>query len=498
MTFDECVQKNPNKLIRLIEVDILTINTQWINAGAGIWCLNLDGLYSWVDATLLNGFTGFAINDIGSVCIDYTVFLQRVNNLSDLNGLGNFYYDLSSKFLYICLPNYDSPFIHSVKIGPSYGFIDKTFNPINSNSFYDNRIINFPDVSFSRDPMFFGKLSFGDLSFTIANGDGLFDDFADYNSIYGNPARVKVGFEEIDISEYKTIYSAYVTNVSLDEETFTFTISDKRKQLTKPITYSCINKNSLEVIEEILNTNYLIPFNSFFYNTTNWNYVKTLVSNVTINTQELTPIIDIIEMICNSNFGVFIIDSEGKFDFKVIDPTLNVTDFINFEDLLLPISISYDPSEVISSTYIGYNKDWTKNTSSAYTWLSDISNEKYVGDKYNVLIQKTIETILPDFNLASEFSTKILEYNKDVRGRFSNKLPVKYYSLNVGDFVLIEIDRLNKGMLYLRKCEILSKKYNLIEGTITFDFRIMEEQFIRITTDGSIRLLTNNQIRSDN
>lgn len=497
MTFAECARKNPNKLIKLIEVDILVKNDQWVNNGAGIWCVNLLGIYPWVDTSLLDGFSSLSINDIGSVCLSNTIFLQKVTQLSDLIGTGTFYFDNITKDLYICLPNYDSPYIYTnIKIGPLYGFIDKTFNPINNTAYYDNRIFSFPDVSFSRDPLFFGKISFGELSFTILNGDGQFDNFADANAIYGNPARIKIGFEELDISNYLTIYTGFVTNINMNEETFSFSIADRRKQLTKSVNYSCVNKNALEVIEELINTNYGIQYNSLLYNVTNWETMKLLVSNVTINTQEATPIIDLIELICNSIFGVFIIDADGKFDFKLIDPTLNPIGYINFEDILDPINIAYDSSQVISSTNIGYNKDWTKTTSSAYSWFNDTSNEDYVSNKYNVYIEKTVETILPDITSAQEYSSKLIEYNKDVHGKITTRVTIKYYEFEVGDFILLEVDRISKPVLYLRKCEILSKKYNLNEGTITLELRIMEELCVRITTDNKIRVLTDGNIRS--
>jgi hypothetical protein len=498
MTFDEYASKSVNNFISLIEVDILTPNIQWVNNGAGIWACNFNNIYSWVDAELLDGFTSQSFGDIGSVTIN-GVSLLRVNSIPEIGATpGTFYYSAVTKDLYICTLDYTSPYINIVNIGVLYGFTDKSFQPLGANSEYNNCILSMPSIDFSRDPLFYGKLSFPDISFSVNNGDGSFDTFAEDNNIYGNPARVKIGFEELDITEYKTIFTGYVSgNVNVTEENASFTISDKRKQFSKSINYACTNKNALTIIEELLAQNYSIPYNATLYNIVNWETVKALVPNVSINTQSATPVINIIELICKSVFGIFYITAEGLFDFILIDDSKAGTDFIPTFDILNKFDIAYDPSQVISSTKIGYARNWATSESAinAYTFLTDTSYEDSVFDKYKVYIEKNINTLLINITDAQAFSDNIMEYNKNVHGIVPITIPIKYYAVVVGDNILFEIDRIGKNMLYLRKCEVLSKQYDLGNGLINLSCRIVKEMFVRVTTTGAIRVLTTGEVR---
>lgn len=498
MTFDECAYKSVNNFLALIEIDILRLNVQWINNGAGIWVCNFNNSYPWVASELLQGFTSQNFGDLGSIVVN-GISLLKVNTINDVGvSSERYYYDTAIKDLYVSLPNYESPYITKVFIGIPYGFTAKSFQPLNANVSYSNDVLTLPSIGYSRDPLFYGKLSLSDISFTLNNGNGFFDTFAEDYNIYGNPARVKIGFEEISISEYKTIFTGYIGGgVNINEETVSFTISDKRKSFSKATLYTCTNKNALLAIEELLAINYGILYSSATYNTINWEKAKSLVPNITIDLQESTPTIDIIEMICNSVFGIFFITAEGLFDFTIIDDLKSATFFIPSFDILNKFDISYDPSQVISSTKIGYSRNWSTSESAinAYTYLNDIGYEEEVFEKYKIYIEKNINTVLINSSDAQDFSDKIIKYNKDVHGTLPLVVPIQYYEIQVGDNILFEIDRIGKSMLHLRKCEVLSKDYNLSDGLVHLSCRIIKEMFIRVTTTGAVRVLTTGRIR---
>ena len=70
MTFAQAVQRSNSQHRVLVEVDIGIANTQWVNNGAGIWAVDPTNSYSWVDATLLGGFTAQGFRPLGSVKVD--------------------------------------------------------------------------------------------------------------------------------------------------------------------------------------------------------------------------------------------------------------------------------------------------------------------------------------------------------------------------------------------------------------------------------------------
>jgi hypothetical protein len=474
--FTALAQKSNNNFVALVELDILNLNVQWINIGAGIWCVNFDNIYSWVDASLLDGFSAQAFGDIGSVLAG-SVFLNKVLTLAEVSlADATFYYDSASKTLYVCLANYDDPHIRSVFIGEVNGFTKDNFIPLNANSIYENRISNFPNISFSRDPMFYGKLSFGEASFGIINADGNYDTFGEDNDIYGNPARVKIGFKELDIDDYQTIHTGFIGSSSISEGDVSFSIVDRRKQLSKSVYYSCISKNALTAIEEILYDNYGIAYNSASYKTTTWDVVKASAPSITISyTSSPIDTISLIEEICKSIFGIFIVESDGKFNFKVVDYTTTVTSSITNTDILFPHTITYDPSQIISSTRIGYNRNWSVSDSdAAYTWLTDTSQEEAVFNKYKTYVQVTYKTLLTSLVDAQAFSDSIIAYSKDVHGVDSITVPIKHNNIQLGDLISVEIKRETTEMLGVtKKCEVLSKTYDLETEKINLSIRII-------------------------
>jgi hypothetical protein len=266
--------------------------------------------------------------------------------------------------------------------------------------------------------------------------------------------------------------------MSVGEEEASITLSDKRVQFSKSITYQCTALNALDAIEAILLQAYSIPYNATYYDTTAWAAAKALVPVITIdidtgNDIEEMSVIDIIELICGCVFGLFRIDPDNRFSFKIVDTTAAATFTIPETDILNRHEINYDPSEVISSVKIGYAKNWTAGYVSPYTFLTDTTQEAAIYLKYKTYNQKTFYTLLTNITTAQTFATTILNYAKDVHGMGEVTVPMSYYLYGVGDIGNIAINREKTTMLGTKKCEIVSKTYNLREGNITFGYRIV-------------------------
>ena len=87
--------------------------------------------------------------------------------------------------------------------------------------------------------------------------------------------------------------------------------------------------------------------------------------------------------------------------------------------------------------------------------------------------EKKIDTLL-DYEVdALDLADKVMDYSEDIHGRFSIVVPMKYYSLEIGDRVYVEVYRTTQSMLGTKTCEILGKTYNLTESTIELKLRIM-------------------------
>jgi len=454
MTISTAIQRNTSKHRIVVELDIGIPNEQWVNNGAGLWCVNTNNIYSWVDTSLLEeGFTAQGFRPIGSAKCD-GVPLTEGTSTADLSDTPSaWYYDGTTGTLYITCPDFDEPSLHSISIGQIYAYSHHAFIPTNGPVPVEGRLMNIPGIKESRDPLFYGRLSFPAISVQLANGDGEFDLFGRDVDIYGNDCRVFVGFEDVDYTEWLRVFTGFMQSITVGEEAATISVSDKRRQLTAPITYSCTDTNALTAIEEIITQAYGYTYDSTFYDTTEWATAKALVANVTIDMQEPAPVIDVIADICGSVFGLFRVNADNLFTFKVVDASEAAQATILAGDIVNKHSISYDPSEVVSSVRVGYAKNWGDGT---YTYYTDTSREAAVFAQYKTYNEKTFDTLLVDEAAAIAFAEKVLDYTEDVHGTEVITVPLENHGVQLGDQINVTIQRGNQSMIGDLKAEVIS------------------------------------------
>jgi hypothetical protein len=396
--------------------------------------------------------------------------VQSATLLECSNNVESFYWTSANSDLYVHMQNHDSPYLHTINIGVVSGYSREGFTPVNSNVFYESRLLSVPSITKSRDPLFWGKIQFEGGAVDLNNGDGHLDLTGETFNVYGNQARVSIGFADQDISEYVRLFTGFVETLKIDERGMNITFKDRRKSLTKKILYSCTNLNALEAIEEILLDNYGIPYNGLYYNMTKWEADRAIANNVTINMQKEDEAIKVIQSICESTFGMFGVDPDGKYTFRIVRST-DTSDFtIMGDDILNYVTATYDPSQVITSTLIGYAKNWT-TTGTAYTYLNDTTQEEAIYQKYKVYNERTFDTYLPTLAQAQDFSDNILSYAGSINPIMDIEVPIKYYLIDVGDFADVTINRPNAVWLGTNKCEVIGKIFNLDRNTISFKIK---------------------------
>ena len=473
MTFSEYSALSVSDARVLTQINIGNLNKQFVNAGSGIWKLNMDGLYPEVDPLLLEGFTAQNFGDVGAVTVDGIPYTEAASLLALTGDTEAYYWDLAGKNLYVCLIDYDEPWLHNIFLGIIHGYSFDEFEPVGLNQLYEGRLTGSPTISQSRDPLFWGKMQYSLGGVSFINSDKEFDTFADSEDIYGNEVNFLFGYKQLDISDYINIYSGSIGDIETSEEEMQLSFVDKRFSLTKAIQYTCVAKNALDAIVEILATSYGVQYDETYYDTTAWATATAFVPVITIRMQEEGSTIDLIEEICGSIFGLFIILPDNRFSFKIVDTSAAALITIPGTDILNHHTISYKTSEVVSSVAVGYNKNWSSDYVSPYTWLTDTSREDAIYLKYKTYNQKKYYTLLTNLTDAQAFSNTILDYAQDVHASGVATVPMKYYSYEVADIVNIEINREKTTMLGTKKCEITSKQYNLKEANITFGYRVV-------------------------
>ena len=454
----------------LVQVDIGQVNTQWINIGAGIWSVNAENIYAFVDDSLLDGFSAQEFGIVGSVYVDGKVLTQADTLLEVIDTDQRFFYDKSARTLYIVLENYNEPFLdQTILIGVVNGYSFDEYTPTDSQPQpYEGRLLRVPSISISRDPLFFGRLQFGGGPIVLDNTDGEFDTWGETKDMYGNPIRIYFGYPDLDFDDYQQLYTGYIGGVSITEESITFGVQDRRKQLSRDIKYTATAMNALDAIKDIMTTYFPIVYNETYFDTTAWDAAAALVDTVSLNMQEPEKAINVIEQIALSVFGLLVVEADGRYSFKIVDTSVTAGTTIQADDILSRNKPVYDPTEVISSVRVGYGRDWV-TAGTQYTYYTDPTHEASVFTAYKTYNQQTFDTLLDTLTAATAYATNMLSYFKEIHGKNTVEVPMKYYAEELGNIVNAEIQRPSTTMLGTKKSEVTNVTYKL-SGVPTISF----------------------------
>jgi len=158
-------------------------------------------------------------------------------------------------------------------------------------------------------------------------------------------------------------------------------------------------------------------------------------------------------------------DENGVSGFEYIGPSkLSRTLFYDPYQGNIFVGKTYTATE--EKLYIGKysdNMNWAlNNTYKASTYSS-----------YGIDTLKHFNTKLIFNSDAVLLAEDLIVYFKDLHGELSITVPMKYYAVNVGDNVDVQIWRETTSFLGTKKCEVLGKEYDLKNAMIKFNLRII-------------------------
>ena len=243
MSFATDIDKlNKNKIV-LVEIDIPIIQTTWINYTSGIWYIRFieenevltddQGEDYTYPANVIN-----IPSIIGSCLVDFE-YCTSVGSLALCQSTNkSYFHDVTNNLFYIHLDSFEPVLNKIIRIGVIEGYCEKNdTSAYYSDVYYDPRVTKIPSLSEKKDPLFFGIQKFKSGNVSLINSDGHFDSYNDLN-IYGQPARIKVGFEGYDYADFQQIFEGFIEDYSYDFNTFNLKIQDKRKNLSRKIPYN--------------------------------------------------------------------------------------------------------------------------------------------------------------------------------------------------------------------------------------------------------------------
>lgn len=590
-TFAELIQKPSSKKVVIVELDIGNLQDFWANWRAGCWVVNFSLDYDSdpeIADAFLNTLTVHEVINIGSVLSD-GVQLTLVSSTAEVqSNEQSFYWDADTKDLYIHLENGDEPSLHSVNVGEVIGIAN--FAGTHNTQPYESRLVGLPSVSKSRDPLFYGKISFDGGNVTVDNRDGEFDRRGESWDIFGNAARILVGFDELGYADFEKAFTGYIEGVRIGPENMEAQLIDRRKSLSKkipdavfdqttypnlkdenvgktiPVGYGvmldvpavCTNEeesspstyafklfdmryhdaineitavyvdgaevtpdstdlvnatfelldadydpgdtvtvdckgyedmtgalieNALDIIKDLLTIYFPIYYTATYFNTSEWETAEALAPDINLFVEKPTEIIELIEEISTSVFGLFIIQDNGLYTYRIYDADREISQFISRDELLEVPVVEYDPTEVLTSTYVGYAKRWNEDDS---PYLHDTSQEQDIFERFKVKREETFDTLLTNSTDAQTFSDRVLALSGDVRRIFTIRTKWQTIQREIGDFVRVDVYRRKSAMLGVCKAEVIGIDKNFLDMEVILTCRLIEVYGNRTVTPDQI------------
>lgn len=235
---------------------------------------------------------------------------------------------------------------------------------------------------------------------------------------------------------------------------------------------SALIENALDVIMDIL-TNYQgLDDTAYYFDQAEWAATRVLVPSVGICISKETTVADVIADICSSTNTVIIKKDDGKLTARKYDADRAVAQYFTLSDLLEIPTIEYDPTEVLTSTVVGYSRNWNDGTPKK---LRDTSNETTIYEKYKTYREREFDTVLTSKENAQTFSDDIMSLSSSVAKRVRLRMKMQPLEREIMDMIECYVWRQKgSGLLGRCKAEILGITKNLTAAEIILDCRVVE------------------------
>ena len=185
---------------------------------------------------------------VGSVIVDEFSY-TAVDNVEDLDVIDrSFHFDITKQILYVRFEDDKAPWqFEYIVVGTTLGFsqIMTYYNDV----FYDSRIVAGPDLTYSTDPLIFGKLAIDTFTIQLNNTDRFFDAL-DQVYPYGNAVRIFYGEVDDEFENFEQVFSGFFEDFSIDSGICTIVGSDDRKRLSVDVEGELIDQDDYPNMKE--------------------------------------------------------------------------------------------------------------------------------------------------------------------------------------------------------------------------------------------------------
>lgn len=233
-----------------------------------------------------------------------------------------------------------------------------------------------------------------------------------------------------------------------------------------------LDDNSLDVIEDILNTYLSITYNATNYDQTEWAAAKANAKVQGIFLDKPIEISKIIGTIAFSNFADFIELDNGKFTFRIFDRQASSAGTIELNELFGIPGIEHTGANFITKAIVGYAKDWSGND---YRWYIDDTLEDEIHAEYKKYQEKKLETYLTNAADAQALAESYIDLGKKDRGIIRFQTGCKYMDLEIGDTYSVTLDRRQSAWMGVQRIAIIGLSKVLTMGKVDVTGLMLDE-----------------------
>lgn len=228
----------------IIELDISSPDTKLIFApSGGVWIASINEIYSSYSNSYFNELFNikeselYNLFNIGSISVDNDRGYVEVFSLEALYKQNKSYYQYKKdniSYIAIHFNNFETIYskkniiINIKKLFSTREWLDSNNDLITelNNMYIEPRVEEIDTADIEGDSLAFDTIQTNEMSVTLRNEDGLFDDFA---NLYGNRFLVRQIFDSSDFEYSKIIFSGFIQKPEYSFlETVTITASDMR------------------------------------------------------------------------------------------------------------------------------------------------------------------------------------------------------------------------------------------------------------------------------
>lgn len=228
----------------IIELDISSPDTKLIFApSGGVWIASINEIYSSYSNSYFNELFNikeselYNLFNIGSISVDNDRGYVEVFSLEALYKQNKSYYQYKQdniSYIAIHFNNFETIYskkniiINIKKLFSTREWLDSNNDLITelNNMYIEPRVEEIDTADIEGDSLAFDTIQTNEMSVTLRNDDGLFDDFA---NLYGNRFLVRQIFDSSNFEDSKIIFSGFIQKPEYSFlETVTITASDMR------------------------------------------------------------------------------------------------------------------------------------------------------------------------------------------------------------------------------------------------------------------------------